>query len=125
MRVLILTAGIIIVDQVTKLLVRGLHWPALGISWEGMPYGMSRPVLGDFFRLTYIENPGMAFGTGTHETTRLCLAALEKHRKQRFFAFGETAPPSEPAPRSRSSADFPNKVRSYATRSPSNMTSTG
>ena len=27
-----------------------------------MPYGASIPVLGDFLRLTYIENPGMAFG---------------------------------------------------------------
>ena len=49
-------------DQITKLLVKGVDIPALGISWHGMPYGASRPVLGDFFRLTYIENPGMAFG---------------------------------------------------------------
>jgi len=27
-----------------------------------MAYGSSIPILGDFFRLTYIENPGMAFG---------------------------------------------------------------
>jgi signal peptidase II len=27
-----------------------------------MPYGASRPILGDLLRLTYIENPGMAFG---------------------------------------------------------------
>ena len=62
MRVLILSGIIILCDQITKLMVKGIHIPAVGISWPGMPYGSSRRVLGDFFRLTYIENPGMAFG---------------------------------------------------------------
>ncbi len=62
MRVLWLTFAIVIVDQVSKLLVKGISIPWLGINIQGMRYGYSTPVLGDFFRLTYIENPGMAFG---------------------------------------------------------------
>jgi signal peptidase II len=61
-RVLILSLAILVTDQCTKLLVKGISIPWLGIHLQGMPYGASRPVLGDFFRLTYIENPGMAFG---------------------------------------------------------------
>ncbi len=40
-------------------------------------------------RLVIRVEPGMAFGTGTHETTRLCLAAIEKHfRGQSFLDVG-------------------------------------
>lgn len=31
--------------------------------------------------IVILMDPGMAFGTGTHETTRLCAALLEKHLK--------------------------------------------
>jgi signal peptidase II len=61
-RVLFLTFLIVIVDQISKLFVKGISIPALGVNIQGMRYGFSKPILGDFFRLTYIENPGMAFG---------------------------------------------------------------
>jgi signal peptidase II len=61
-RVLLVSLVIVIADQFTKFLVKGFEAPALGLSWTGMAYASSRPVLGDFVRLTYIENPGMAFG---------------------------------------------------------------
>ncbi len=62
MRVLVLSGMIVICDQVSKFLVKGFSVPLLGIDWEGMTYGSTVSILGDFFRLTYIENPGMAFG---------------------------------------------------------------
>jgi ribosomal protein L11 methyltransferase len=36
-------------------------------------------------RLVIRVEPGMAFGTGTHETTRLCLAAIERHYRGGSF----------------------------------------
>ena len=62
MRILNLSIFIIISDQVTKLMVKGASIPFLGINITGLPIGSSRPIIGDFLRLTYIENPGMAFG---------------------------------------------------------------
>jgi signal peptidase II len=61
-RVLYLTGLIVAVDQVTKLLVKGgFTLPIIGYL-PGMEIGTSVPILGDFFKLTFIENPGMAFG---------------------------------------------------------------
>ena len=62
MRVLVLSGSIILFDQLTKLLVKGLHVPSLGISINGMQYAASKQIIGDFFRRTDLENPGMAFG---------------------------------------------------------------
>jgi len=42
---------VLILDQVTKYITK-----------TSMFLGESFPVLGDFFRITYVENPGMAFG---------------------------------------------------------------
>lgn len=62
MKVLVVTLFIVIIDQVTKLYVKGISIPMLGIDFKGMPYQSSINVIGDFFKITYIENPGMAFG---------------------------------------------------------------
>lgn len=62
MRIILVSVVIVIVDQITKFLVKGIHLEALSLRWEGLPLGSSRMILGDFLRLTYIENPGMAFG---------------------------------------------------------------
>ncbi len=51
MGVLLISALIVVLDQVTKLAVK-----------ERFFLGESIEVLGDVLRLTYIENPGMAFG---------------------------------------------------------------
>jgi signal peptidase II len=61
-RILFVSLSIILIDQVTKLAVKGFGIPVLGIHVQGMGLGASKPIVGDLLKLTYIENPGMAFG---------------------------------------------------------------
>ncbi|MFQ5797397.1 MAG: signal peptidase II, partial [Bacteroidota bacterium] len=62
MRVLYFTFIIVVADQIAKLLVKGVRIPWLNIRFEGMALGASKPILGEFLKLTYIENSGMVFG---------------------------------------------------------------
>ncbi|MCH8032654.1 MAG: signal peptidase II [Bacteroidetes bacterium] len=62
MRVLYFSFGVIFVDQFSKFYIKGINIPFLNISFEGMYYGESISVIGNFFKITFIENPGMAFG---------------------------------------------------------------
>ncbi len=62
MRVLYVSLLIVIVDQISKLSVKGFSIPFLNINYKGMFEGQRINVIGNFFRITFVENPGMAFG---------------------------------------------------------------
>lgn len=62
MRVLYFSFFVVIIDQISKFLVKGINLPFLGISVQGMRPGSSVSIIDNFFRFTFIENPGMAFG---------------------------------------------------------------
>jgi signal peptidase II len=53
---------VIFLDQFTKIYIKGIAIPFFNITFEGMYLGESINVIGDFFKITFIENPGMAFG---------------------------------------------------------------
>jgi len=60
---------VLLLDQTIKIWVKttlsyGEEFQMLGLNWA---------------RIHFVENPGMAFGTGTHPTTQLCLEALEEY----------------------------------------------
>jgi signal peptidase II len=51
---------LIIFDQITKVWIKGFH--LFGWRHDGMKLFESIPVWGDLVRITFVENPGMAFG---------------------------------------------------------------
>jgi signal peptidase II len=95
LRVLILTSAVVVIDQLTKFLIKGLKVDWLGINITGMPYGASKSFIGDFVKLTFIENPGMAFGIDfgpkmfltifTIAASMLILYYIFKHRNDSFL----------------------------------------
>ncbi len=76
MRILFISLFVVLLDQITKLLVRGFEIPLFGIKVEGMRLGESKQVLGDLVRLTYTENPGIAFGMEIGDKVYITILAL-------------------------------------------------
>jgi signal peptidase II len=61
-KILYVSLAVVIADQISKMAVKGFSIPLLKIYHAGMFEGERIPIIGNFFRLTFIENPGMAFG---------------------------------------------------------------
>ena len=74
MKALYVTLGVVLLDQITKLLVHGFSF--LGLTVKGMEYGSSIDILGSFLRLTFVENPGIAFGIDIGVANKLLLTVF-------------------------------------------------
>ncbi len=69
-----LSALIVVLDQAAKLWVKGFSF--LGVQHAGMELGSSIPLIHNFLYITYIENPGMAFGIEVGSQLVLALLSL-------------------------------------------------
>ena len=76
MKVLYLTLLVVIADQTTKFFVKGFNIPFLGLDWQGMELYSFFEVIGNFFRITFVENPGMVFGWNFGDRIILSLIRL-------------------------------------------------
>lgn len=75
MNALYATLIIVILDQASKLYIKGFSVPFLNLYHKGMSYhSPSIPVIGEFFRITYVENPGMAFGIEVNPVVKLLVS---------------------------------------------------
>ncbi|HEX2868513.1 MAG TPA: signal peptidase II [Ignavibacteriales bacterium] len=74
MRALFASLFIVIVDQITKLYIKGFNIPALHLHHDGMIYGDHRKLIGNFLRITFVENPGIAFGIDLGISSKLFLS---------------------------------------------------
>ncbi len=74
MKALYATLLVVILDQASKLYIKGFAIPFLKFNHEGMSHGHSVSVIGDFFHITFVENPGMAFGIEINPTTKLLVS---------------------------------------------------
>lgn len=62
MKVLIYSVVVILIDQITKLLIKGFKIPFLNINNRGVNIKSSLKILDDFVQITHVENYGLAFG---------------------------------------------------------------
>lgn len=74
MKVLIISCLVLIVDQTSKLLVKGLAIHSIGLNLRGLFPGQRIPVISNIFDITFVENPGIAFGLDFGDTFKLLVS---------------------------------------------------
>ncbi|MHB9011998.1 MAG: signal peptidase II [Ignavibacteriaceae bacterium] len=76
MKVLFVSLFVVIIDQVSKLMVKGLSIPFIKLNIQGLERWQKIPVLGGIFNITLVENPGIAFGIDLGSNFKLMVSVF-------------------------------------------------
>ncbi len=87
MRVLFVSLFIVIVDQVSKVLVKGFQIPFLNFKYSGMFRGQHITLIDKVLYLSYVENPGIAFGIDFGASFKLMISIFTILASIGLFAY--------------------------------------
>lgn len=74
MRILFVSFLVVLIDQISKLIVKGIAIPFLKIYLPGMYVGQKISVVDGLFNITFVENPGIAFGLNPGDNYKLLIS---------------------------------------------------
>ena len=70
MKIIFLSISVFLIDQISKISVRGFSIPLFNIHVGGLYPGESKTIINNIFNITLVENPGIAFGIDPGESLR-------------------------------------------------------
>lgn len=70
MRIIFLPLSLFLIDQISKIIVRGFSLPLLSLKVNGLSPGESKPLISNIFHITLVENSGIAFGIDPGESLK-------------------------------------------------------
>lgn len=76
MKVLYYSLVVVIIDQISKLLIKGFNIPFLKVRHSGLKINQSIKIIDDFFKITHVENYGLAFGIDFGRNLKVALTLI-------------------------------------------------
>ena len=87
MKIIFLSLIIFLIDQISKIIVRGFSFPLFNINLNGFYSGESKPIISNILHITLVENPGIAFGIDPGESLRDLILIITILTCIVFFAY--------------------------------------
>jgi signal peptidase II len=87
LKILFLSLILLLIDQVSKVFVRGFSIPWFNINHTGLYPGESKPIINNVLHFTLVENPGIAFGIDPGESLKDLIFVITLLTCIGFFCF--------------------------------------